>query len=201
MTENIIRTVPAGSVLEIGSGEYSYSYIKEGEDVAWRKLDLFPPCDIVCDLNREGLILPVEDQTFDLILCTEVLEHLLWPQRLLEEMHRILAPGGKILLSVPNIASLAYRIAWLMGRIPSCAASGNLPMELCGTAYRKDNGDLLGGHVVDFNLQRLVALLDHAGFAVIRRKGSGIVWHRQIVPHWMVPASLASNIIVLAWKE
>jgi len=38
----------------------------------------------------------------DLVLCTETLEHLVEPGRCLKEMIRVLRPGGRILVSIPN---------------------------------------------------------------------------------------------------
>jgi len=156
---------------------------------------------VVCELNGDQLVLPFEDGSFDLIICTEVLEHLLWPHRLLQEARRVLSPRGCILISVPNCASLSYRMAWLLGRIPSCAASGNLPPELGSTAYLQPDGSTIGGHVIDFTLQRTRNLLTYSGFKVVREKGCGIIWHRQLLPAWLVPVSLSSNIICLARKS
>lgn len=47
---------------------------------------------------------PVEDRTVDLVLCTEVLEHILEPCRALEEAYRCLRPGGRLLATVPFAA-------------------------------------------------------------------------------------------------
>jgi SAM-dependent methyltransferase len=200
VTENIIKDLNVSRVLEIGAGDYSFDYTKSQEKISWQKLDFSPPCDVICDLNSDKLLLPFPDEIFDLIICTEVLEHLLWPQKLLKEVQRVLSRDGKLLLSVPNIVSFTYRIAWMIGHIPSCAASANLPPELGSTTYRKENSELTGGHVIDFNLKRIVSLLQFIGFKIVSIKGSGIIWHRQILPHWIVPTSLASNIICLAKK-
>jgi len=200
ITEEILRSIPSGRILEVGAGDYSFDYLRTDAGT-WTKIDFSPPCDIICDLNSPALDLPFEPDSFDLAICTEVAEHLLWPQQLLKELHRILSPEGQLLVSVPNIASLSYRISWLLGRIPSCAASGNLPLELGSTAYLKGTGELIGGHVVDFNLKRLLKLLDHTNFRPTVIKGSGIIWHKQVLPYWLVPSSLASNIICLAEKK
>lgn len=45
--------------------------------------------------------LPLEDQSFDTILLTDVLEHMPYPDRLWAEMRRVLAPGGTLILGVP----------------------------------------------------------------------------------------------------
>jgi SAM-dependent methyltransferase len=43
--------------------------------------------------------LGVRDASFDVVLCTEVLEHLPEPQRAIDEMFRVLVPGGRLLLT------------------------------------------------------------------------------------------------------
>lgn len=199
VTETMILSVGAKDVLELGAGDYSFQYLhREG---TWCKADFAEPCDVLCDFGVQGVVLPFEDASFDLVICTEVLEHMLWPQNLLREMARVLRPNGSLIASVPNIASLSYRAAWLVGRIPSCAASGNLPPEMGSTTYRLADGSLVGGHVIDFNQSRFELLLNYSGFTVKRMAGCGIFWHRQIIPHWLLPASLSSNLICLAQKS
>ena len=43
--------------------------------------------------------LSLADEVFDVVLCTEVLEHLPEPQRAIDEMYRVLKPGGRLLLT------------------------------------------------------------------------------------------------------
>lgn len=54
--------------------------------------------DFECDLTQ---ILPLDDEMFDTIILSDVLEHIPNPTQLWSEMRRVLAPGGKILLNVP----------------------------------------------------------------------------------------------------
>jgi 2-polyprenyl-3-methyl-5-hydroxy-6-metoxy-1,4-benzoquinol methylase len=49
------------------------------------------------------------DGPFDTILCLDVLEHLVDPWRLVEQLHRALAPNGVIVASIPNVRH--YRVA------------------------------------------------------------------------------------------
>jgi SAM-dependent methyltransferase len=58
--------------------------------------------DVVGDLHE----LPVSDGSFDFVLCTEVLEHVADPARVLAELARILKPGGGLLLTVPFVMEL-----------------------------------------------------------------------------------------------
>ena len=53
--------------------------------------------DYVCDLAA----IPVADARFDHVVCTQVLEHLPEPQRVIEELGRVLKPGGTLWLSAP----------------------------------------------------------------------------------------------------
>jgi SAM-dependent methyltransferase len=53
--------------------------------------------DYVCDLTE----IPVEDGRYDLVLCTQVLEHVPEPLAVLREFHRVLKPGGQAWLSAP----------------------------------------------------------------------------------------------------
>jgi SAM-dependent methyltransferase len=50
--------------------------------------------------NAEAM--PFDNASFDVIYCTEVLEHVLDPRAVLVEMRRVLKPGGHIVVSIPN---------------------------------------------------------------------------------------------------
>lgn len=59
--------------------------------------------DIVSDIVN----IPVEDESFDSIMCIEVLEHIVDPNKALSELTRILKKGGKLILTAP-FASLTH---------------------------------------------------------------------------------------------
>ena len=64
-------------------------------------------------LNEDGgTVLPAE--SCDAVLCMEVLEHLVEPNRAVAEMHRLLKPGGILIASVPNIAHWFNRVEFLL---------------------------------------------------------------------------------------
>jgi SAM-dependent methyltransferase len=58
---------------------------------------LGPRTEIVCDAHD----LPFEDGTFDGVICQAVLEHVLEPWRVVEEIHRVLRPNGLVYSEVP----------------------------------------------------------------------------------------------------
>lgn len=70
---------------------------------------------IVHDLE---LPLPPMPGPFDVIVIGDVLEHLRRPQELLEQLRPHLAPGGKILASLPNSGNIYFRLHILLGSFP-----------------------------------------------------------------------------------
>jgi SAM-dependent methyltransferase len=56
------------------------------------------------DIRSEIYEIPLPDASVDVILCTQVLEHLKYPVKALKEMHRLLKPGGRLCITVPFAA-------------------------------------------------------------------------------------------------
>src|SRR5690349_11209449 len=99
------RALPARSkVLDAGAGEGAYKhYFRHCEyyavdlgigDERWNYTEL----DCVASLE----CLPFTNQTFDAIVCTQVLEHLAHPWLSLGELARILKCGGRLYLTAPQ---------------------------------------------------------------------------------------------------
>jgi ubiquinone/menaquinone biosynthesis C-methylase UbiE len=62
--------------------------------------------------------LPFEDNSFDTVILTEVLEHVYSPYRVLEEVHRVLNTAGILIISVPNNMTFSKFIQHLFNRFP-----------------------------------------------------------------------------------
>lgn len=101
-------TIPKGAkVLDVGAGSCPYRPLfnhceYRTQDLAQLKGDQiryggYGQIDYVCDASE----IPVSDGSFDAVLCTEVLEHHPEPIRVVTEFGRILAPGGKLILTAP----------------------------------------------------------------------------------------------------
>ena len=68
-------------------------------------------------VNVERDVFPFADESFDLVLCCEILEHLLInPSNMLYESHRVLRPGGRLVLTTPNVLRWENVFALLRGR-------------------------------------------------------------------------------------
>ncbi|HFK5512473.1 SAM-dependent methyltransferase [Elizabethkingia anophelis] len=70
-------------------------------------------------VNIERGILPFEDQSVDVILCNQILEHCKEIWWILHEISRVLKVGGLLIVGVPNLASLHNRFLLLFGHQPT----------------------------------------------------------------------------------
>jgi SAM-dependent methyltransferase len=70
---------------------------------------------------EEGL--PFEDETFDVIVAGELMEHLADPAAAVANIRRVLRPGGRFVGSVPNAFRLKSRLRFLVGRHPETDAT------------------------------------------------------------------------------
>jgi SAM-dependent methyltransferase len=103
--EPIIRKYSKGVLADIGCGDVPYYHfyrnnIVNNICVDWGNSALETSfLDYEADLNAEINFL--ESNSFDTVLCTDVLEHIYRPELLFSEMTRILKPNGHLILTVP----------------------------------------------------------------------------------------------------
>ncbi|HEX5709201.1 MAG TPA: methyltransferase domain-containing protein [Pyrinomonadaceae bacterium] len=105
-----------------------------------------------CNVERD--LFPFDDESFDLVLCCEILEHLLInPSHMLYESHRVLRPGGRLLVTTPNVLQWRNVFALLRGRNIYDLYRGN-------GIYGRHNREYAPGEVAE--------LLEANGFEVER---------------------------------
>jgi len=71
---------------------------------------------LIMDLNCIKS-LPFNDNTFDVVIATESLEHLFRPDIIAKEINRVVKEDGIIIVSLPNEFTLACRIGFLLGKV------------------------------------------------------------------------------------
>ncbi|RJP20555.1 MAG: class I SAM-dependent methyltransferase [Candidatus Abyssobacteria bacterium SURF_5] len=104
---DIIRFVDAwaseihGDVLDVGGGCWDYPRTILSNRCNYLLMDCVksPQVDVVADIHR--LTDTFETARFDFLLCFDVLEHVADPIRAARQMHAILKPRGKLLLTIP----------------------------------------------------------------------------------------------------
>lgn len=114
--------------------------------VRWQQVDV-----------NEGL--PFPDASFSAITCVSLLQYVFDPEALLAEIHRVLTPMGQFVVEVPNMVYLPQRLRVLAGK----------PIR---TSYYPHGID--GGNLHYYTLGTLAALLQRAGFHIVRKAGSGV---------------------------
>jgi SAM-dependent methyltransferase len=159
--ENEDRGVVAD--LGCGDGDYSVALTKMGFKVTACDLDVWrfkhkDQIDFkVCDVTKK---LPFDDASLDYIVLAEVIEHLRNPYQVMQELSRILRPGGKIVLSTPNILNLRSRMrfvfegCWDFFREPTLENSTN------------PNGVIFNLHLIPWRYHELEYLLIDSHFKI-----------------------------------
>lgn len=149
-----LETLPATSkVLDIGAGQGGIGAAlgKKG----WKDLSAVEIDPRAHDLLRsiysrvENDLSKLPQQTFDVVLLLDVLEHIPNCELFFEEVKKLLSPSGVILISVPNFAHWSVRISLLAGYLPLA-----------------NRGILDRTHVQYFNRARFTKLLSANGFRV-----------------------------------
>ena len=102
---------PGARVLDAGAGQCQYQglfdhtnykaqdfaqYVGSDQGPLWESWN-YGKLDYICDITA----IPVPDGSFDVVLCTEVLEHVPDPLSTIRELVRVLAPGGTLLITAP----------------------------------------------------------------------------------------------------
>jgi SAM-dependent methyltransferase len=102
-------------VFDIGCGNkpfepYIRKLIESNEKNSYIGCDIVQSSENKVDILCEATNIPVTSESYDVVICTQVLEHVFDHQKLLEEAYRLLKPGGRFIISAPFI--------WEMHEIP-----------------------------------------------------------------------------------
>lgn len=161
---------------------------------------------VTLDLNVSTL--PFENNFFEVVFAGEIIEHLFDPDLMLEEIWRVLAPGGTLVITTPNLACWHSRLLLLAGFQPY-----NVPVSLRFWSAGKlfVSGPTGREHIRFFTPRALRALLKEHHFTIKWSGGASttpsyapfglkiFVRAVEVFVARLIP-SLATSIIIVATK-
>jgi len=154
--KDILISQTPGTVLDVGCGSgYLAHLIKKenpqftvhGFDVSTEALKQAKALDKKYTMNINHDKIPEDDNTYDIVACSEVLEHLVNVRHCLKEIGRVLKNSGKLVVTVPNFSFWKFRSDSLMGRVPYVVSD-----EM---------------HLQTFNKTLIASMLSDAGFEIM----------------------------------
>jgi SAM-dependent methyltransferase len=134
---------------------------------------------MIHDVDTESI--PFPDGSFDTVLATNVLEHVFDVFGFVDEVARLLAPGGTALISVPNAGNFRRVIDLARGRVPRTGANER-------PFLRESGWD--GQHLHYFTPKELRWLLDDAGLLVTRVLSVGRLPRLKRLSHRLLSSSI-----------
>ncbi|GAK49655.1 hypothetical protein U14_00878 [Candidatus Moduliflexus flocculans] len=199
----IQQSLPTQNILEIGCGAglLSLSLAKDAETIVGidvsesaiafaKTLQQKLCCANVAFEIGDAEHLQFQDQTFELLLCSEVLEHLIAPELALAEFRRVLKPNGCVILTTPSAVSLSRGSMRLL-RLLNRQIQSEKTIQFDKKAYQAAQRANLPETVADdiflrvhrrFRYAALLRLFHNAGFMVNSVQGAILAFppHHQI---------------------
>ncbi|MZG14818.1 methyltransferase domain-containing protein [Streptomyces sp. SID5914] len=166
---------PPATVLDVGCGDGSAAAVAARElaghrivGVDWsqdalRRAAQRVPAVVRGELTGDGL--PFAAGGADAVLFSEVVEHLVDPDGALDELRRVLKPGGHLMLSTPNLAAWYNRALLLAGVQPVFS-------EVSLRRIHGRPGREVVGHLRLFTARALREFVTASGFEVVRLAGA-----------------------------
>ncbi len=122
--------------------------------------------------------MPLADSSVDVIMCNALIEHVHGLHKhLFSEFERVLAPGGIVIVTTPNIAMLLKRLRFLVGRTP-----------LWDFRDYFESGKEFTGHIREFTVRECRQMLEWSGLEPIKvySRATYFKWKWLRKPHkWM----------------
>lgn len=139
------HVAPGNRLLDAGCGRYLEFSKEFSHDVQVVGIDLGPALDTCNRCSPYGVCgdleqLPFPPNSFDLVISRSVVEHLANPRQVFREFHRVLKPGGKVILSTPNkydyVSILASLTPYRLHRVMVSKILGVSEDDVFPTLYR-----------------------------------------------------------------
>ncbi len=175
MLAEVLAAMPAPArVLDVGCGDGYATSVAAGRNRAhhfagldWSAPSLAQAAERGIAVLRAGLDarLPIGSESVDVVVMSEVIEHLVDTDSAVEEAYRVLKPGGTLLLSTPNLAAWYNRGLLALGIQPVFS-------EVSLRSVFGRPGSQVAGHLHMFTRRALVEFLAAYGLECVRVSGA-----------------------------
>lgn len=156
------------------------------------------PCSDAQVKLTMGAPLPFDDNSFDVIVADYVFEHLSNPGPIMDELHRVLSPGGWLCFRTPNkwsYVAIAARLIpeRLQGKVLHGAQPGRKEEDVFPTVYEINTPAAFRKHLSAFDIH-------YFGVMGLPSYHFGRRWlYRGLMfLHWLLPPAMATNYMVYA---
>ena len=175
MLADVLRGFDGQAVIvDVGCGDGSALAVAAGHNPAHRFAGIDWSADALRQARARSLTvlrgsvsprLPVADGAADVVIMSELIEHLVDPDGAVAEVRRVLRPGGSLLLSTPNLAAWYNRGLLAVGIQPIFSE-----VSLHGVFGRP--GHVVAGHLRLFTRRALTGFLNASGFRCVTVTGA-----------------------------
>jgi len=90
-----------GDVLDVGAGTWTYPRRRLAGRCRYLALDVCPDANVDVVADAQAMAEALGENRFDWVLCLDVIEHVERPADLVDQIFRVLRPGGRLLLTTP----------------------------------------------------------------------------------------------------
>jgi SAM-dependent methyltransferase len=158
-------------ILDVGCGADPALAHRVSSDDEYHGVDFYErierPLDayVQIDLTRESLAKRLHDETYDVIFCGEVIEHLFSPDALMRDLRELMGQHSILVLSTPNLGYWLNRLLLLVGVSPlylENSAEAKLGRFLRGLGQ----GNPTEGHIRLFTYRALREFVERVGFRI-----------------------------------
>ena len=139
----VLREYFHGKVLDVGCGQGRHLMLMPEDSVG---IDLYPNKEMI---TKYGIVihnldndLPFKNESFDVLFCSHLLEHIKSPYNMLKEFYRCLKPEGTLIIGIPN--------------------SNCIYFDFYGLSKESDWSE----HLYEWNLKQAIRFITNCGFEV-----------------------------------
>lgn len=178
---------PNASVLDVGcnDGSFTKEIAKKINTQRIFGLEINKEyAKVACESNNVNVVVadantpfPFKDNSFDLVISNDLLEHVYSTDNFIKETYRVLREGGYCICSTPNLAGIHNIASLILGYQPPTATVSDV--GACGNPLNPDNGNIYPpfpgiAHKRVFTAVALKALFEFHGFKCESLIGTGL---------------------------